>query len=381
MTLVAPFGFYGAGNIGDEGTLQGFAHLLAKYPRKVHVWFASRNPAHTSQVEPSFQYYSARRRDLRRWWARYRASAAVVVGGTPIMDLLGSWPLKELTPLIAAARTLRQPIVFIGAGTEHLLREDSRRMVAETIAPSVRHWTVRSARDRDRLISYRVPPDRVTVAADLAWTLPPASPDFGKQVLTGLGLDPGERYLGVNLTNEKFVQQQAPGLVQVVAKFLDELAERRGTRILFMASEVRPNSEFDSAAATAVLNAMRHGDRALLVPNRYWSPPQLQSLIACCRLTISMRYHFCLFSALQGVPFLALTRSDKVADLCWDMNWPHALSLPGLTSAALLDMYQGLEQNTDLIPARLRHQAEVMRERTLRNDTALDAALGHSVWN
>ena len=46
----------------------------------------------------------------------------------------------------------------------------------------------------------------------------------------------------------------------------------------------------------------------------------MMSLIANCRLTLGMRYHFCLFSALQDVPFVALQRSDKVADLCWDLD-------------------------------------------------------------
>lgn len=73
MNLVAPFGFYSAGNIGDESTLQGFARLVALRGRGVRVTVASRNPAHTARVEPAFNYYRSVGRDLRGARARRRA--------------------------------------------------------------------------------------------------------------------------------------------------------------------------------------------------------------------------------------------------------------------------------------------------------------------
>jgi polysaccharide pyruvyl transferase WcaK-like protein len=143
LNLFAPFGFFGAGNIGDESTLQGFARLLDSYGNGFRVWVASRNPAHTNKVEPKFNYFKFRGRDPRRRWARFRAQAQVIIGGTPIMDVLGKWPLSELTPLIDAARQEEEPVVFIGSGIEDLKSEESRHLVARTIAPAVRHWTVR----------------------------------------------------------------------------------------------------------------------------------------------------------------------------------------------------------------------------------------------
>ena len=44
MNLIAPFGFYGWGNIGDESTLQGFARLVSHAHPAMRVWVASRNP-------------------------------------------------------------------------------------------------------------------------------------------------------------------------------------------------------------------------------------------------------------------------------------------------------------------------------------------------
>jgi polysaccharide pyruvyl transferase WcaK-like protein len=372
MNLIAPFGFFGAGNIGDESTLQGFARLVCHRGNGLHVWVASRDPRHTALVEPSFKYFSSRKGGLRRWWAQSRSSAEVIVGGTPIMDVLGKWPLSELIPLVSAAHDRQRPVVFVGSGIESLRTEASRRVISETLAPIVRCWTVRSKRDKDRLVEYGVAADRVTVAADLAWMLEAAPGDFGQRALTKLGLNLGDYLVGVNLTNERFVNDEAPRLFEKVAEFLDELVERRDARVLFFSNEVREGDTFDKAAGKKALALMKHQDRAVLIPNDYRTPQQTLSLIDCCDLTVSMRYHFCLFSALQGVPFIALKRSDKVDDLCWDMNWPYAVSVGDFSFTELLGMSSDIECKRKPLTESLQEQVQSMRKRALRNSVALD---------
>ena len=138
VNIVAPFGFYGWGNIGDEATLNGFASLLAQSGMRAQVSVGSRNPAHTARVEPAFRYFRTNCRDPRRWWAKLRASAHAIVGGTPIMDVLGDWPLCELTPLVRSIDRWKVPLAFVGVGIENLRLDESRRIVATEIAPRVR---------------------------------------------------------------------------------------------------------------------------------------------------------------------------------------------------------------------------------------------------
>lgn len=372
MNLVVPFGFYGAGNIGDESTLQGFARLLSKPRNGTRVCVASRNPVHTETVEPSFKYYKAGGRDLRGWWAKYRSDAHAIVGGTPIMDVLGTWPLSELTPLVYAAHKSGKPVVFVGTGTERLQRADSQCVVKDMIAPRVRHWSVRCERDKERLVSYGVSQDRVTVAADLAWSLEPVSLDFGRKYLKRLGVNGEQPLIGVNVNNEAFVLERAPHLFETLGRGMDELVEKYDARVLFLCNEVREEESFDKAAARKVLAQMRHRDRAVFVQNEYWSPQQMLSLIGNCHATLTTRYHFCLFSAMQGVPFIAIKRSDKVDDLCWDMNWPYGVSLSAVEAPRLLDMFSEIEVRRRSLVSSLGERVLLMRKRAFTNMAALN---------
>jgi polysaccharide pyruvyl transferase WcaK-like protein len=377
LRIVAPFGFYGWGNIGDESTLQGFAQLVRLRDDATSVWVGSRNTAHTSRVAPSLRYFAVEddglQNRLARRWAHGRAEATVFPGGTPIMDGLGSWPLDEVGPLVRASHDINRPVAFVGVGTETLRRPESREIVANTLAPWVEHWTVRSVRDKERLTGWGVGADRVTVAADLAWLLGPQSATFGRHTLGDLDLLSDEPLIGVNVNNEEVVLEREPMFFEKIATLLDRAIETRGARVLFLCSEVREGKSFDKAASQRVLALMKRRDRASLLPNQYWTPQEMLSLIACCRLVISMRYHVCLFSALQAVPFLAIQRSDKVRDLCSDVEWAYGLPLGGVDVAAMLGQIEDIERRHADLTTALRRATEQRAAASLRNHVALDA--------
>jgi polysaccharide pyruvyl transferase WcaK-like protein len=372
MRLVAPFGFYGWGNIGDEATLQGFARLLARYDPHASASFASRDPRHTARAEPAFRYFDASRSSLRRWWANRRAHGAVFVGGTPIMDVLGRWPLSEVVPLVGAMVARGMPVAFVGIGTERLQRDESRRLVADELAPRVRHWSVRSEQDRERLLAYGVEGDRVTVAADLAWTLERSPGAASHRRPECLQARPGEIVVGVNVTNERFVSERVPRLFAILAEFLDRLIEKLGARIVFFCNEIREDEAFDKAASQRIIGHMRHPERTAILPNEYRTPQQMMALLGVCHLAVGMRYHFCVFAAIQGVPFLAIKRSDKVHDLCRDLTWAHGVGLDEIDASLLEVQATGLLADASGAARTMLGRVESMRTRVWRNCVALD---------
>jgi polysaccharide pyruvyl transferase WcaK-like protein len=372
MRLVAPLGHFGWGNIGDEATLQGFARLLRHGQTPAAVWVASHNPAHTARVEPAFRYFNPSGEDPRRWLAQVLASAQAIVGGTPVMDVLGKWPLSELAPLVhSVVDRWKIPLAFIGIGTESLRSKESRRIVAEEIAPRVRHWSVRSDRDRQRLTEYGVSGDAITVAADMAWLLEPVTPDSGEHWLRKWGANARQPLIGVNLVNENSIFDQRPQLIDALALALDELCLHTKARVIFLSNEIREDATFDKAAALKVIGRMKRADRTLLAANKYFTPQEMMSLIGSCDVTISMRYHFCLFSALQGVPFVAVERSDKVADLSWDLGWPATISPLQLEANRLIEHVRGFTENAVGVRAHLSRNVLKMKARALDNLVAL----------
>jgi polysaccharide pyruvyl transferase WcaK-like protein len=182
----------------------------------------------------------------------------------------------------------------------------------------------------------------------------------------------GHRLVGVNVNAESALVEREPKLFEKLAAVLDGLIEAHQVRVVFLCNEVREDETFDKAAATAVKLHMRHKKEAFLLPNEYWAPQQMMSVIASCCLTMSTRYHFCLFSALQGVPFLAIKRSDKVADLCEDLDWsfgamPGSVDVDTLGRQATMLLKDASSQVHDLSG-----RVAAMKERAWLNKRALD---------
>jgi polysaccharide pyruvyl transferase WcaK-like protein len=381
MRFLVPFAFYGYGNTGDEATLNGFAQLLAHAGVDARVSICSRNPAHTARVEPRFKYFGVSRRDPRRWFAGMGASAHIFAGGTPIQDVLGEWPLSEVVPLVRAADQARTPVTFVGVGVEGLRSDRSRRILAEEIIPRVQHWSVRSARDQDRLLSWGASADAVTVAADMAWLIDPVSDSFGAATLAALGADRRQPLVAVNLVNENDIFDRQPEIVQGLAEGLDGLIRTLNARVIFIAQEVRDEPTFDTAAALRVRARMALGEGTVLVPTRYYSPRELMSIISCCDLSISMRYHFCLLNALQSKPFLAILRSDKLSDLCWDLAWDARMTPSEIDAETLLNHAQRLARNAAQLGSDLERKVGEMKTRALRSIAALNVLGGRPVVN
>jgi polysaccharide pyruvyl transferase WcaK-like protein len=118
---------------------------------------------------------------------------------------------------------------------------------------------------------------------------------------------------------------------------------------------------------------MAHGEATFTVANNFWTPAQMMSLIGNCDYTIGMRYHFCLFSALQGIPFIAIKRADKVDDLCWQLDWPHGVSLDDVTPECVREVFSAIRAGGKQLGATLEARTQPMREQAKLNSAALDA--------
>jgi polysaccharide pyruvyl transferase WcaK-like protein len=371
--VALPWGIFGSGNIGDDAMLQGFSVLVHEkwdFPTSFSV--ASRNPAHARRTIPGFRYYKFAGFGVKRKWILRRADAYLIVGDTPVMDYLGEWPLSEIAAIVGLARARGKRIAFLGIGTESLMSPHSRGLVLNEIAPFVDHWTVRSDSDRKRLMSYGVETERISCASDLAWLVSPVNASFAKPWLEHIGIELGKPLVGVNVTNENWALTQAPELITTIGAAVDELVRRHDVRVMFFANEVREGKGFDTAAIRQIMDEVKCRDRVFQVPNRHWHPQQAMAFVASCCAVLSMRYHFSLFAALQGVPFISLSRLGKMHDLCDDIQWPYDLPLKDAASNDIPSMLGDLLGTREQASDQLRQRTHKMIERAWKNIVSLE---------
>jgi polysaccharide pyruvyl transferase WcaK-like protein len=93
-----------------------------------------------------------------------------------------------------------------------------------------------------------------------------------------------------------------------LANAADYIVDRFEAEVVFFPLERRM---YDVQHSHAVVGAMSHAQRATVLKREYTSG-QILSLLAHFEFTVGMRLHFLIFSALAGVPFMALPYATKV---------------------------------------------------------------------
>jgi polysaccharide pyruvyl transferase WcaK-like protein len=350
----------GAGNIGDD--------LMA-----CAFWDAV--PAHLDldvEVFPNVdlvrEAYPSRFRYRRIDWTGLPVLEpdvpGLLVGDTPVTDVLGGWPLTFLAPRLQAFHDAGQPVDALGIGVEPLRLPESRALFSAHYS-QIRSWTVRSAACRDELIGLGIAPQKIRVGADWAWLYKARRDlaDWGASTWRGLGIDPDAPLLVANVVNEAWEGRAEPKAA--VAWALDELHERHGLQIAFLCHEMREGPFFDKAAAVATEARMRSS--AVIVPNLYYSPDETLGLLAHADVTLAARYHFGIASVLAGSLPAIVVRSAKMQQLVDELGLPSCGALDTLSGEALAERVLSLLRAEAPLRAALAESRARLAERAAGN--------------
>ncbi len=351
----------GAGNIGDELMNRAFWRALPpEVELTVEVF-----PNARMQREP----YPPRHRYVEIGWdgapVASPALPGLLVGDTPVTDTLGTgWPLGFLTPRLLAFHAAGLTVDALGVGVEPLRSAEARELFLRAMAP-VRSWTVRSQACRERLLELGVPPARVAVGADWAWSYERSADrsDWARGLLAAAGREEARPLLLANVVNEVWGDRAEPR--RALAQALDRVARETGLQVGFFCNESREGAFYDQAAAAEVRGRMR--EPSFAVPAEYYTPDEALALLGAAAVTLSSRYHFTVQSVLAGTVPVTLARSAKMTDLLDDLGGAAVGTLDAVDADAVADAVAHALRGRDAELARLAAARARLAERAGRN--------------
>ena len=311
-------GYYGFGNIGDEAILAVLLDdLRAVHPAAtVTVLAGSPQTVASDHGVDAFGW-----RDMGRLVDEAeRADLMVLGGGGLFQDYEGSKFDTLLTPRHGSisfycgfgllAGMTQTALVVYAAGVGPLHTTDGRRLTRLAVdrASAV---TVRDLESKALLVEVGVDPAGVSVTADPAWLIEPASAAIVPSILSLEGV-PSDARLTIGVAVRPW---KANEWIDALAASLDRLVEAWDARILFVPFHDSPEPhESDAQAAVRVARRMRRIDRTHLLRGEYSAAERI-AILGELDLVIGMRLHAVIFALQRGVPTVALSYDPKVRSL------------------------------------------------------------------
>lgn len=305
-------GSYGGLNLGDEAILQSIiAQLKASLDVEITVFTRrAQDTAARHRVERVVEVRSLTRMEITP--EIERLDLFILGGGGIFFDKEVDFFLRELE--IAHQTNVPSMVYAVGAGP--LNNENSRKKVKEVLN-NADVITVRE-REAKKLLEEIGVHHEIIVTADPAFLLNPEplpknalklEQVHGERTLVGISVrEPGPAAPDID-----------PNFYHVLlANAADFVISRLDADVIFVPME---RQVFDVQNSHAVISKMLRPQHAWVLKGDY-SAGQLLSLMKHFTFTIGMRLHFLIFSALQGVPFVALPYATKVSGLLDNLQIP-----------------------------------------------------------
>lgn len=296
-------GSYGGLNLGDEAILHSIVTKLhASLPVEITVFTRdAKNTRSRHQVERVVAPREMTRDEVSP--EIERLDLFILGGGGILFDAEAKIYLRE----VQIAQQKGIPTLTYAIGVGPLNDPEAQKLVCESLN-RMSLITVREKNDRKLLEDIGVHRE-VIVTADPALLLKPEPvPEqaLEKELLAGkrrvVGMSVREPGVAAPDIDEKFYH----GLLANAADFM---IDRYDADVVFVPMEQRM---LDVQHSHAVMSQMLQPQRAHVFKGEY-TPGQMLSLVRRFDFCVGMRLHFLIFSALQGVPFVALPYSAKVS--------------------------------------------------------------------
>jgi polysaccharide pyruvyl transferase CsaB len=305
-------GSYGGLNLGDEAILQSIITQL-RNSLDVEITVFSRSIQDTQARHHVNHVVEVRNLTRIEITPQIEQLNLFILGGGGIFfDKEADVYLRELE--IAHQNDVPTMVYAVGAGP--LNNENSRKRVKEVLS-SADAITVRE-REAKKIFEDIGVDNQIIVTADPAFLLNPEP--LPKNALKVEQVHGHRALVGIS------VREPGPAAPDIdpnfyhglLANAADFVISRLDADVIFIPME---RQVFDVQHSHAVISKMLQPQHAWVLKGDY-SPGQLLTFMKHFAFTIGMRLHFLIFSALQGVPFVALPYASKVSGLLDNLQVP-----------------------------------------------------------
>lgn len=354
MSDIVIAGYLGFANSGDEALL---SIVLSEIERRLPgrtVTVLSMRPRKTAA---RYGVRARHRYNIIGMMREFRRSEVFLFGGgSLIQDATSRRSLRYYLLLLRLAKRCGMKTMLFANGIGPLVRESSRSDTASVLS-DVDVITLRDPDSAALLESIGVTSPVVTVTADTAFLLGDSAVGDKRRVRQ-TGIPEGEKYAVISIRPHNAMGGVSlTEFIGCVRDFCRHLTKAHGIVPLLVPMQRRD------------MRMIRQIADGADVPVYIWDAPfseaDAAAVLGGAELTLGMRLHMLIFSAVAGTPMVGISYDPKVDSLCRSMGVPSVdVDVDAMTLCRVVDDVLGRREE---ISAHVRDEAERMASRAALN--------------
>lgn len=384
--MLALFGMFGVGNLGNECTLQAMLHNVHRFLPDAQVCCICAGPDDTtlSYQVPAFpiremslspmnnrilrlvrRLFVGTSMELLRWVKairRLRGTNMLVMTGTGMLSDLDILPLGlhyDILRWSIVSKLCRCKLMFVSVGAGPI-RHPLSRFFLKTALKMADYRSYRDAFSKAYLEEMGVSTEGDAVYPDLAFSLPKSRlfrPRDGRGTVVGIGLITNDKKRS---TLEK-VDALYQDYITKLGIFVSWLLEQN-YRVRLLVGDVA----YDSRARQDLMEFLEQrgfsNGSGQIIDEPVRSVDELLSQLAATDLVVASRFHNVLLALMLRKPVVAISFHEKVDSLMNAMGFTRfCQDIEHVDVEQLIDQFTELDATSDSIRCELDRQSEAYR--------------------
>ncbi len=349
-------GYYGFHNSGDDSILKAMVDSLHKARPGIRILALSNDPMETKAV---YGIDAIHRFNFVGIIKNLRKTRMFISGGgSLIQDVTSVKSLFYYLSVIYLGKMLGAKVMLYANGIGPIRREKNHRHICKVLN-QVDLITLREPSSLEELRRFGVTAPEIRITADPAFTLQPAEPEKGAELLKKAGIPKGKPYCVISL---RPWQEADPDLIKRVAEAADVIRTKYDLEVVFVPMQV-PR---DLPIAEETAKAMKYPGGVL---REKPSPAQLLALVGGAEFVIGMRLHILIYAARMGTPVIGLTYDPKVDATMDYLNQRYIASARRLNPLTLRRYIDEILKNRETLCQELARASQVSQALAEENVT------------
>lgn len=353
-------GFYGLGNTGDEAILEAIIDNLRDELNNPEITVFSLSPQKTAKIHNVKSIYRGWRHQNKEKVKALRQADLLISGGGGLLQdtystkfLFG--PLPYYLLIVFLAKLCGTKVMFFSQGIGPVTSKWGK-LLMRLFANMADFITVRDDFSKNYLQSLHVTKPKTVVTADIVFAF---QHKVDEACLESIPIDSTEKLVAVAVRpwfdhTEHYTQ---------LATALDQLIEKEDILPVFVPME----GHHDVRASKEVVKRMVNGDKCILLGPDF-SPNQYLHFISHCHMTIGLRLHSLIFSAIVAVPHIGISYDKKVESLLKRSGmWEYSFPLEQIDVGQLVENCQYVLSNREKLSMMIKVNADLMKKDALEN--------------